>query len=299
MQGLTLVLNAAEGRLQIVLADGPELLCAQDWAASRRGTELLAPALERIFSGMHLRFADLERIACVRGPGAFTGTRLVLSTAAALARASGALLAGLDAMQALALGVRVFLEDQNADPASQRIWVLQYARHDVALAQVFAPGRDNALPCAVSERELLTPEQCLQRMRGQAQSGMRLWALGSALGRHAAFTDLPEVASCAPARLWRPSPDDLLLLAQHAEYSRQDIEALYIRPCDAVENLEKLAARQGNDPALAKARLESLLAASPEKTATATRDGRIHSSAAAQDHTRQAQETHRVMAALK
>ena len=283
MQGLTLVLNAAEGRLQIVLADGPKLLCAQDWAASRRGTELLAPALERIFSGLHLRFFDLERIACVRGPGAFTGIRLVLSTAAALARSSGALLAGLDAMQALALGVRVFLEEQNLDAASQRIWVLQHARHDLALAQVFAPGQDDALPCAVSERELLTPEQCLQRMREQARRGMRLWALGSALERHAAFTSLPGLASCAPARLRGPSPDDLLLLAQHAEYSHRDIEALYVRPCDAVENLEKLAARQGEDPAPVKARLESLLAAGPET----------------QDHARQAQAPRRVMAALK
>jgi tRNA threonylcarbamoyl adenosine modification protein YeaZ len=267
MQGLTLVLNAAEGRLQIVLADGPELLCAQDWAASRRGTELLAPALARMFAGLHLRCADLERIACVRGPGAFTGIRLVLSTAAALARASGALLAGLDYMQALALGVRVFLEAQNVDAALQRIWVVQHARRDVALAQVFAPGQDDVLPRAVSERALLTPEQCLQQMREQVRSGMRLWALGSALDRHAAFTEAPGLASCAPARLRGPSPDDLLLLAQHAEYSHRDIEALYIQPCDAVENLEKLAARQGDNPALVKARLESLLAANPEDAA--------------------------------
>jgi len=261
MQGLTLVLNAAEGRLQIVLAEGQDLLCAQDWVVSRRGTELLAPALKRIFAGLHLRFSDLKRIACVRGPGAFTGIRLVLSTAAALARASGALLAGLDAMQALALGVRVLLEAQKLDAASQRIWVLQHARRDLALAQVFVPGQDDALPRAVSERELLAPEQCLQRMREQAQSGLRLWALGSALERHAVLTAaLPGLASCAPVRFRGPSPDDLLLLAQHAEYSHRDIEALYVRPCDAVENLDKIAVRQGEDPALVKARLESLLA---------------------------------------
>jgi tRNA threonylcarbamoyl adenosine modification protein YeaZ len=260
MQGLTLVLNAAEGRLQIVLADGPELLCAQDWAAFRRGTELLAPALERIFSGLRLRFFDLQRIACVRGPGSFTGIRLALSTAAALARASGALLAGLDYMQALALGVRV-LEEENA--ASQRIWVLKHARRDLALAQVFAPGGHDALPRAVSALELLKPAHCLQRMREQAQDGMRLWALGSALARHAEFAALPGLASCVPERFWRPSPEALLRLAHHAEYGRQDIEALYAQTCDAVENLESAAARRGEDPASARARLESLLAAPP------------------------------------
>jgi hypothetical protein len=51
----------------------------------------------------------------------------------------------------------------------------------------------------------------------------------------------------------------LLLLAQHAEYGRRDIEARYARPCDAVENLESAASRRG-ETASAKARLESLLA---------------------------------------
>jgi len=238
MQGLTLVLNAAEGRLQIVLADGQELLCAQDWAAARRGTELLAPALERIFSGLRLRFADLERIACVRGPGGFTGIRLVLATAAALARASGALLAGLDYMQALAVGVRVV----EAENAATRIWVLQHARRDLALAQVFTPGLGEALPRAVSELELLKPEHCLQRMREQVRDGMRLWALGSALARQAEFSALSALSgqlSCLPAR--SPAPEDLLLLARHAEYGHRDIEALYARPCDAAATLANAA----------------------------------------------------------
>ena len=258
------MLNAAEGRLQIVLADGQEILCAQDWAAFRRGTELLAPALERIFSGLRLRFSDLERIACVRGPGSFTGIRLVLSTAAALARASGALLAGLEHMQAVAaaVGVCVLREEENA--ASQRIWVLTHARRDVAHAQVFAPEQGEALPQAVSELALMRPEQCLQRMREQVQAGMRLWAAGSALARHADFADLSGLARLAPARFWKASPEDLLLLARHAEYSRRDIEALYVRPCDAVENLESLAARRGEYPASARARLAALLAARQE-----------------------------------
>jgi len=267
MQGLTLVLNAAEGRLQLVLADGTELLCAQDWAAGRRGTELLAPALERIFSGLRLRFCDLKRIACVRGPGGFTGIRLVLATAAALAGASGALRAGLDYMQALALGTRGLC---GAD-AEARIWVLQHARRDLVLAQSFAWGQD-ALPRAVSGLDLLQPDHCLRRMREQAREGVRLWALGSALARHAELSALSGLASCVPARLGGPAPEDLLLLARHAEYGSRDIEALYARPCDAVENLASAAARRGEDPASARARLETLLAAPPERAVSAVQE---------------------------
>jgi hypothetical protein len=90
---------------------------------------------------------------------------------------------------------------------------------------------------------------------------MRLWAMGSALARHAEFSALSGLASCVPARFRGPAPEDLLLLAQHAEYGRRDIEALYARPCDAVENLESAAARRGENPASVKARLESLLTA--------------------------------------
>jgi hypothetical protein len=61
-------------------------------------------------------------------------------------------------------------------------------------------------------------------------------------------------------------PEDLLLLAEHAEYDRRDIEALYARSCDAVENLESIVSRRGEEPAQAKARLESLLAVRPEQT---------------------------------
>jgi len=264
MQGLTLVLNAAEGRLQIVLADGLDLLCAQDWAAPRRGTELLTPALERIFSGLRVSFSDLRRIACVRGPGSFTGIRLVLATAAAFVRASGALLAGLDYMQALALGARFFLEEQNA--ASQCIWVLKHASRDAALAQVFMPEWGDVPPRAISDLELLSPQRCLQRMREQAQDGMRLWATGSALARHAEFAVLPGLAFCIPARFWVPAPEDLLLLARHAEYGRRDIDALYVRPCDAAENLEAIVSRRGEDPASARARFEAILAARPEQS---------------------------------
>ena len=174
----------------------------------------------------------------------------------------GALLAGLDYMQALALGVCILREEPYIE--SRRIWVLTHARRDLAHAQVFAPELDDALPRAVSSLELLRPEQCLQRMREQVQGGMRLWAAGSALARHADFADLSRLACRVPARFWQASPEALLLLARHAEYGRRDIEALYVRPCDAVENLDYIASRQGEDPALAKARLASFLAAPPE-----------------------------------
>ena len=87
--GLELILNAAEGVLQIAVTDNERLLCAQEWRRAERATEILAPALRDICAALDVRLTDFRRIACVRGPGSFTGIRLVLTTAAALRRKIG------------------------------------------------------------------------------------------------------------------------------------------------------------------------------------------------------------------
>ena len=94
--GLELILNAAEGVLQIVVTEDEAILCAQEWYRSERATEILAPALAELATSLGIRWSDLRRIACVRGPGSFTGIRLTLATAAALRRCGRAQLAGLD-----------------------------------------------------------------------------------------------------------------------------------------------------------------------------------------------------------
>ena len=52
--GLELILNAAEGVLQIAVTDNEVLLCAQQWHRSERATEILAPALRDTVSYTHL-----------------------------------------------------------------------------------------------------------------------------------------------------------------------------------------------------------------------------------------------------
>ena len=107
--GLELILNAAEGALQMVVTEDETLLCAQEWRRPERATEILAPALRHICAALDLRLADFRRLACVRGPGSFTGIRLVLATAAALRRTGQVRLAGLDYLQALAATLETLL----------------------------------------------------------------------------------------------------------------------------------------------------------------------------------------------
>ena len=248
---LTLVLNAAEGLLQIVLAEqGGRVLCAQDWDAPVRSTEILAPALHQMWQGLALSPEHIGRIACVNGPGSFTGIRLTLTTAAALRRVVGAGVAGLDYMQALALTAGQAL----ACPEGQPLWVLTHARRDLVHWQCF--GWHNHAALVLAPVALASPAAVAAQAE---QAPLPPLLVGSGVARNAAAL---TACTCPKAPL-APSHSALLHLAGQAQYSQSDIEPLYVRPCDAVDNLPRMAERQGICPEEAQHTLESLLAVKP------------------------------------
>lgn len=269
--GLELILNAAEGVLQIVVTDDEAVLCAQEWRRAERATEILAPALQEICAALDLRLRDFRRIACVRGPGSFTGIRLVLATAAALRRASRAQLAGLDYMQALATSA--VLERQLLYNA--RLWVLTHARRNLVHCRPFVAYGPQIPAQPLQDVELCPPAAALQRIMGQTKeaSGMPVYVCGSGLARNAAVfarlgpdwqTGAAQAQAIKPmSGLTSPSVAALCLLARHGDYFPQDLEPLYVRPCDAAENLPQLAERQGLDGGNAVATLGDLLKRAP------------------------------------
>ncbi len=136
----TLIMNAAEGRIQIALAQEETLLCAQEWSAPSKGTELLTPVLADMLGRLGLRPASVDRIACVAGPGSFTGLRLVLTTAAAFRRATGASVAPLNVLQALAASLP--FAALFPDRPSLRVRAVTHARRGLVHGQDFlvSPG---------------------------------------------------------------------------------------------------------------------------------------------------------------
>lgn len=264
--GRELILNAAEGALQIILTENGRLLASQEWHRPERATEILAPALREMFQRLELGAADLRRIACVRGPGSFTGIRLVLATAAALRRVGGALLAGLDYMQALAT---------SAVMARGMLWggqvhVITHARRNLVHYQPFMAYGPVIPAYAAAEVRLLPPAEALEAVNAavmnraehepaDSRAGLPL-VCGSALARNALFAPLDERHDLAALpRLIQPTQEALCLLARHGDYFAADVEPLYVRPCDAVENLPELSRRQGLDAAATLAELERLL----------------------------------------
>ena len=255
----TLIMNAAEGRIQLVLAQDGSLACAQEWSAPSKGTELLTPVLADTFQRLGVMPADIDRIACVAGPGSFTGLRLALTTAAAFRRATGALVAPLNVLQALAASVPFGpLFDREI-----RVRVVTHARRGLVHGQdfLFAPG--SALPVPVGEPAMWELPAAVGGPRPDVMLGSgvarNLPALQELFGSSAPVF-LPALAQPVPQALL-----DLTLALPESAWVGKDIDPLYLRPCDAVDNLASIAAKRGQAPEEAFAQLDRLLAPSAEE----------------------------------
>ncbi len=270
---LLLVLNAAEGRLQFLLArlDGeggpPLLLAAQDWHAPSQGAELLTPALSHTLERLRLSPRQISRIACVRGPGSFTGLRLALSTAAGLSRATGAAQAGLDYLPLLAeQAARLYAPTRFL--RERTLWVCTHARRNLVHVQGFSVDETTA---GESRDALSLAPPAVLPVQPEAEGAASLAPyihehgagdpvfVGSGRTRnYDAVRELFPDAVQLPGTLDHPSPAALLHAAHHAMYSTSDIAPLYIRASDAEENLPRIAEKLGLDPREAEQRLQEL-----------------------------------------
>ncbi len=261
--GLELILNAAEGVLQIAVTDNGRLVCAQEWHRAERATEILTPALRDICAALDARPADFRRIACVCGPGSFTGIRLTLATAAALRRTGRAQLAGLDYMQALATSAALRRGLLYGAP----LWALTHARRNQVHCQPFVSYGPQIPAQPLEAVTLCPPNEALRRINARPRH-----VCGSGLLRNAAlFTPVrtgsgPAGAeqACVMPELTSPDMAALCLLARHGDYFSRDLEPVYVRSCDAVDNLPQLAGRQGLDGHEAVNALDALLARAPK-----------------------------------
>jgi len=251
MQDITLILNTAEKRIQFLLCRGGSILCSQDWLAQRGGTELLTPALRDACTRLGIAPADIGRIACVAGPGNFTGLRIGLTTTSGLARAVNARQAGLDYLQCLAMNA-------NARPGEE-VLVMTNARRGLAYCARFRVD-ENGVPRPEGSTFLLP----VPPIPTGFDLGKPDFVLGSALSSNRAyFSELfPEATRLLPESCDQPTAASLLAAEQLTDWESAngaDIVPLYLRDCDAVENFESIAKAQGRDPERAQQELQRLM----------------------------------------
>ncbi|CAK7054038.1 MAG: hypothetical protein DELT_01134 [Desulfovibrio sp.] len=269
--GLTLALNAAEGVLQMTFADANGKLVYGQWIeAVSKGAEMLAPSISHALSMLERQPEDIRNIAVVSGPGSFTGLRLTASTAAGLARSTGALQAGLNYMHLLAR--QCLPAAQPSEPAV--LCCLMRARRDLVYAQCFMRDANCAPPFkAVTTLDVFTvssgdaAEHILKTAAEHGVSRIFLAGTGVHENHHALVAQLsPHAPRTTLLDVTHPMPDKLMDAALEASYSKDDIEPLYVRASDAEENLPQIATRLGMDPEKAVEKLRALTHSGPEDT---------------------------------
>lgn len=227
---IVLALDTSGAACSVALRDSAGRLLAHRFEALARGhAELLMPMLRDAMAEAHIGFAALSLIAVTTGPGSFTGIRVGLAAARALALASSLPILGITAFDTLAAAVTP------AERADRALLVAIDSRRGDLFVQVF-PSDDSplAVPAAV------TPEgMAAVAPRGPlllaGDGGERAAAILASAGRpvvlaEARLVDAADVAAVALAR-WRPGerpPPPL---------------PLYLRPPDVTLPVRRLVPR--------------------------------------------------------
>lgn len=251
-QGLLLVLNGCEERLQFVLgqpsAAGPSLLASRQWTVPGQSVKYLVPGIADTLDSLGKNTEDITRIACARGPGSFTGMRLVLAAAMGFAAGGSQMVAGLDYLPLVAAGPMQLLDGT--------LHVLTYARRGLVYLQTFecSTRSPHCGPKALKIADALAHVRTCDPHAALAGTGVR---------KNAEVID--ELTAEIPSlrvlnSLWdNPTPETLLTLAHGANFVSGDIEPMYLRASDAEDNLPQIAAKRGLDPEEALEKLPKYL----------------------------------------
>ena len=176
----TLVIDAATEACSVALLQGAEVVAGQ-WAVLGRGhAEALVPMIAQLPGK-----GRADRIAVALGPGSFTGVRVGLAAARALAFAWGAELRGYPTLALIAAQARAEAGDQPVTVATtggHGEWFVQEFGADGMPASALASLRpDAAVAAAKSELICGSQAEALVAARGSGRA-VPLWSDARAFG---------------------------------------------------------------------------------------------------------------------
>lgn len=208
-----LAIDTAGSGCSVALWAGEEVL-AHEVAATMHGhAAALAPMIQRLAAGAGIELTALGGIAVSCGPGGFTGIRVGLATARAMALAIGCQAIGIGSFQALAAQASA----SAGTPHGNVLAVLDSRREELFAAELNPSLTPAAAPMLLSASEI----GMLARRRGLrlvAESDLTDFAA-------AAFADL-EIA------LARPDAATVARLAALRPDLHLPAEPIYLRPPD-------------------------------------------------------------------
>lgn len=242
MDELTLILNASEKRLQFVLLQEDILLHAEENEPQKNGSDTLLPHIKQICQQLGTHPSRIKKIAAAAGPGNFMGIRLTATIAGAFCRANNGLQAGINYMQALA--GNFFAKE------GEIIHIVTAGTRELVHSQCFQ-WVDNTLQ-AVTDLQLVPYAQLADIPCDYCYgSGTRTEKAREILEKHA--------CTLLPAFFDSPSINSLIQCLHSAAWQKEDISPIYLKECDAIQNLPHIAKLQGRDPIKSRQELDRLL----------------------------------------
>jgi tRNA threonylcarbamoyladenosine biosynthesis protein TsaB len=194
--------------------------------------EALMPMIETVMRRAGLAFAELDRIAVTNGPGTFTGTRIGIAAARALALATRADVVTATSLWVMARGA---VDRLGSGGDASPIAVAMDARRESVYLQVF----DSAVSAPRGEPRLET----VAAAAASLPDPVRLVGSGAALVADA-LRALRGTACTASVDLLDLKPDAATLARLAPDIVPEATPSpLYLRPPDAKPQLEKAIPR--------------------------------------------------------
>jgi tRNA threonylcarbamoyladenosine biosynthesis protein TsaB len=224
---LILGIDTATPQVGCAIGGHEGVLASFSSARGRRHAETLTPAIRFLCAQAHVELSEIGVVAVDVGPGMFTGMRVGIATAKALASALRVPMIGVPSLDLLAFPVR---------RSSRRVVSVVDARRGEVFYASYrqVPGGIQRL----TEMACGSPDQLCSEIQA---TGEECLAVGDGARRYAAeLEELDEVEVGEPG-LAHPSAASLVQLA-HARALREEfvkpweLEPLYLRKPDAEIN---------------------------------------------------------------
>jgi tRNA threonylcarbamoyladenosine biosynthesis protein TsaB len=222
---MTILLGIATATSQVSVAlagpDGP--LASLQVRQGRRHAELLAPAIETVTGLAGIGTRQIDRIAVDIGPGLFTGLRVGVATAKALADALDVPIVGCSSLDILAHPHR---------REGRTVAAVVDAKRGEIFWALYRPSRHGME--ALTEATVSAPEVLVTALtRATARPAPPVLAVGDGARRYAeVFTSLPHVELAGPADD-HPSAAVLVeLAANRPSVPLAEITPKYLRGAD-------------------------------------------------------------------
>lgn len=224
---LTLAIDTATKVCTVALCRGQEILAEYTINMGMTHSEGLLPQLEQLLQRTGVEKKEIGLLAISMGPGSFTGLRIGLATAEAMAYSWQCCLHGVDTLKALAYNIPLegVVLSPVLDAQKGNFYQALYAWREGKLVEL--------APVAVVNKE-----QALERLAVQGTPALLLGECGRLA------QDLPAWVKVAPAALRMPRAGSVALAALAEFDSEADkkifgLEPYYIRRSEAEELWEK------------------------------------------------------------